>query len=154
MTDIFTKEKRSEVMRSIRSKDTGPEMAIRKALHDKGYRYKLHDKNLPGRPDIVMKKYCLAIQVRGCFWHGHTCPDGHIPKSRETYWREKISENKKRDRRNDRMLRQKGWSLLCIWECKCSKQNDITKQLLRIIKVVERVKKLQLRETGIKSKVE
>jgi DNA mismatch endonuclease, patch repair protein len=120
MADVFSPTKRSEVMSAIRSKNTKPEIKIRSALHRLGYRFRLHVKDMPGKPDLVLPKYSTAIQVRGCFWHGHTCPDGHIPNSRQDYWIPKLDKNKKRDRQNDAKLRQLGWSLLIVWECQCS----------------------------------
>ena len=89
--DIVSKKKRSEIMSKIRSKNTKPEMTVRKYLSSKGYRYRLHDKKLPGKPDIVLKKKKIAIQVRGCFWHGHNCKLAHYPKTNRKYWK-KIGE--------------------------------------------------------------
>jgi DNA mismatch endonuclease (patch repair protein) len=105
-------------MSKIKSKNTKPEMAVRKYIFSKGLRYKIHDKNLPGKPDIVLKKYKLAIQVRGCFWHGHKCRLGNIPKSNKKYWLKKITTNKKRDVKNDRKLRKEGYNLIVVRECK------------------------------------
>jgi DNA mismatch endonuclease (patch repair protein) len=123
MVDVFSPEKRSAVMSAIRSKDTKPEIAIRSELHRLGYRFRLHVIDLPGKPDLVLPKYSTAIQVRGCFWHGHTCPDGHLPKSRQDYWIPKLAKNKERDCQNDSKLRRLGWSLLIVWECQCSLTN-------------------------------
>ena len=118
MTDVFSSEKRSEVMRAIRAKNTKPELVLRRALHRLGFRFRLHDSTLAGKPDIVLPKYRTLIQVRGCFWHGHTCSDGHIPKSRLDYWSPKIGNNKLRDRKNDSRNRRLGWSVLVVWECR------------------------------------
>jgi DNA mismatch endonuclease (patch repair protein) len=120
MTDVFTSEKRSSVMRAIMAKNTKPEMVLRQALHRHGFRFRLHDSTLAGKPDIVLPKYRTLIQVRGCFWHGHTCIDGHIPKSRVEYWLQKIRTNKVRDRRTDSENRRLGWSVLVVWECRLS----------------------------------
>jgi DNA mismatch endonuclease (patch repair protein) len=122
MADIFSAEKRSAVMRSIRSKDTKPEMRIRSALHRLGFRYTLHDKSLPGSPDLVLSKYRSVIQVRGCFWHGHTCRSGHIPKSNQSYWSPKLLKNVSRDRQNDASLRRLGYSVIVVWECECTEK--------------------------------
>ena len=108
--DIWTKEKRSEVMSKIRSKDTLPEIRVRKMLFARGYRYRLHVKNLPGKPDIVLPKYNAVIFVHGCFWHLHLgCRDGTIPKTRTDYWEKKLLGNKERDKKNMNELRKQGW---------------------------------------------
>jgi len=132
MPDVFSVDKRSEVMAKIRSKNTKPEMRLRRALHRLGYRYKIHDTTLPGKPDIVLPKYKTLIQVRGCFWHGHTCNDGHLPKSNSPYWVEKLQRNKRRDRRNDRLARQLGWTVITVWECRCSSEKRLEHELRRI----------------------
>jgi DNA mismatch endonuclease (patch repair protein) len=118
MTDVFPPDKRSSVMRAITAKDTKPEMILRSALHRLGFRFRLHDPTLAGKPDIVLPKFGALIQVRGCFWHGHTCIDGHIPKSRTDYWLSKICNNKLRDHRTDSKNRRLGWSVLVVWECR------------------------------------
>jgi DNA mismatch endonuclease, patch repair protein len=105
-------------MRRIRSKDTKPELVVRRLLRKMDLRYVLHDKRLPGSPDVVFPGLKTVIQVRGCFWHGHTCIDGHVPKSRRSYWGPKLRGNMQRDRRNDRQIRQLGWRLLIVWECR------------------------------------
>ncbi len=115
--DVFTPEKRSEVMALIRAKNTKPEIAVRRALHRLGYRFRLHDTNLPGRPDIVLPRHRLVIEVKGCFWHGHRCLKGRVPRSHRAYWLEKIKGNKARDKRNARRLRAMGWRVRTIWEC-------------------------------------
>lgn len=105
-------------MRRIRSKDTSPEMAIRRLVHRMGFRYRLHVHALPGRPDLVFPRLGKIIQVQGCFWHQHSgCPQAHIPKSRVEYWNPKLLKNRKRDRNNERRLRADGWDVLTIWEC-------------------------------------
>src|SRR5258706_773227 len=102
-------------MSRIRSRDTKPELVVRGLLHKNGFRYVLHDKRLPGTPDVVLPGLKAAIQVRGCFWHGHSCIDGHIPKSRIAYWKPKLLGNKRRDAKNDRKLRRLGWRLMGLW---------------------------------------
>jgi DNA mismatch endonuclease (patch repair protein) len=109
---------RSAMMSRIRSKDTKPEMLVRKALHRLGFRFRLHVPDLPGRPDIVLPKYLTIVQVKGCFWHGHTCRDGRLPKSNREYWVPKLLRNKERDISNDRKLRRMGWSVRNLWECR------------------------------------
>jgi DNA mismatch endonuclease (patch repair protein) len=109
-------------MRRIRSKDTGPELELRRSLHAEGLRYQLHVRGLPGTPDIVFPRALLAIQVRGCFWHFHDCKVGHIPKSRSKFWREKLQGNKARDVRNDAALSNLGWMLVVVWECEIAEK--------------------------------
>ena len=125
--DTFTKKKRSEIMSRIRSKNTKPELMVRKYLFSKGYRYRLHDKKLPGKPDIVLKKHKTAIQVRGCFWHGHNCKLSSYPKTNRKYWKNKINSNKKRDRKNDKLIKKLGYKLIVVNECKISKKFIIPK---------------------------
>ena len=119
MTDVFSSEKRSQIMRQVRSADTRPELVVRSALHRLGFRFRLHDRNLPGTPDIVLPKYRTVIQVRGCFWHLHECARRRLPKSRKRYWLPKLEANKRRDARNDRRLRRMGWKVITVWECRC-----------------------------------
>jgi DNA mismatch endonuclease, patch repair protein len=113
-----TTPERSANMSRIRSKDTKPEMLVRKALFRLGFRFRLHVRGLPGRPDIVLSKYQIVIQIKGCFWHGHTCPDGRLPKSNRDYWVPKLLKNRERDISNDRKLRRLGWSVRNLWECR------------------------------------
>lgn len=136
MSDVFSKEKRSNLMSQIRSKNTKPEIVLRKALHKFGYRYRLHVKELPGKPDIVLPKYRTIIQVRGCFWHGHNCKDGHLPKSNKTYWENKLTNNKKNDLKNDAELRKNGWLVIIVWECMTSNKN-LHCQIKRISRMLE-----------------
>jgi DNA mismatch endonuclease (patch repair protein) len=105
-------------MRRIRSKDTAPEMIVRRLVHSLGFRYRLHDHKLPGRPDLVFRRQKKIIQVYGCFWHSHKdCRVSHIPATRKTYWKPKLERNKIRDKEHSRRLKQMGWSTLIIWEC-------------------------------------
>lgn len=117
MADVVSKAKRSEMMSGIRGKNTKPEMIIRRGLHARGYRFRLHRKDLPGKPDIVLPKYGAAIFVNGCFWHGHDCHLFKWPKTREAFWREKIGANQKRDLKSFDELRAKGWRCGTVWEC-------------------------------------
>lgn len=117
MTDKVSPEVRSSIMASIKGKDTMPEMVIRRALHALGFRYRLHVKDLPGCPDIVLPKYKAVIMVNGCFWHGHDCQADNKPKSRVDYWEEKISKNQTRDEQNKKRLHELGWRVATIWEC-------------------------------------
>ncbi|WP_428407922.1 very short patch repair endonuclease [Hyphococcus sp.] len=117
-TDVFTKEKRSEVMRAVKGRDTKPEITLRKQLHALGYRYRLNAKDLPGKPDLVFPKYKAVLFVHGCFWHGHKCKRGaRQPKQNADYWKEKIARNKARDKKNAAALEKLGWRVITVWEC-------------------------------------
>ncbi|MDP3492743.1 MAG: very short patch repair endonuclease [Hyphomonadaceae bacterium] len=108
-------------MSGIRGKDTKPEMIVRRGLHARGYRFRLHDKGLPGRPDLVFPKYRAVIFVHGCFWHGHDCHLFKWPKTREEFWRTKIQGNQVRDRLAVLRLRKLGWRVRTVWECELRK---------------------------------
>lgn len=105
------------VMRANRGRDTGPEMAVRRALHAAGLRYRLHVKKLPGRPDVVLASRRTVVEVRGCFWHGHGCQGGRVPSTRAEYWAAKLRDNRERDARNETALRASGWTVVVVWEC-------------------------------------
>lgn len=115
---LVTTPLRSALMACIRSTDTKPEMLVRRALHGLGFRFRLHERALPGRPDIVLPKYRTVIQVKGCFWHQHSCRGGTLPKSNREYWIPKLTRNCERDISNERKLRRLGWSVHSIWECR------------------------------------
>ena len=117
MTDIVDRQSRSRMMSGIRGKDTKPEMVIRKALFRQGFRYRLHDARLPGKPDIVFPKYRAIILVNGCFWHRHDCHLFKWPKTRREFWKNKITGNVERDRKNLAKYREQRWRVLVIWEC-------------------------------------
>ncbi len=118
MADVHSKEVRSYNMSRIKGKDTKPEMLVRKFLHANGFRYKLHDKTLPGKPDIVLPKYKTVIFIHGCFWHGHkNCKYNKIPIRNYKYWFPKISGNAQRDKKNLKVLRKMNWKVLLVWEC-------------------------------------
>lgn len=124
MADIFSKEKRSEIMSKIGPKDSKPEIIVRKTVHSLGYRFRLHRKDLPGNPDLVFPKYKKAIFVHGCFWHRHKrCQRGKLPATNTTFWEEKISGNVKRDKSNFNKLRRLGWKYLVIWQCDIKESN-------------------------------
>lgn len=128
MPDRFGKEIRSKIMRRIRSKDTTPERVVRSYLHTAGFRFRLHAKGLPQKPDIVLPKYRTIVFVHGCFWHQHPgCKHRHIPKSNKAYWRQKLRKNVVRDARNRASLEVLGWKVLVLWEC------DILKGNLRLL---------------------
>lgn len=117
MTDIVSAEKRSEMMSGIRSKDTRPELQVRQYLHSRGFRFRLHDPKLPGKPDIVMSKRGTVIFVHGCFWHWHDCRYFKLPMSRTPFWREKLAGNKQRDSQNRMKLEEMGWRVIVVYEC-------------------------------------
>ncbi len=124
MVDIVSTKKRSQMMAGIKGKNTKPELLIRKALHKKGFRYKLHDKSISGKPDIIFPKYKSLIFINGCFWHGHDCHLFKWPSSRPEFWKEKITKNKERDRKNYKILSSK-WRVLVIWECSLKGKHKI-----------------------------
>ncbi|MGE8468270.1 MAG: very short patch repair endonuclease [Pseudomonas putida] len=118
MTDIVSEEERSRIMSRVRGKDTKPELVVRRIIYHAGFRYRLHVKNLPGRPDIVFRKRMKIILVHGCFWHKHdNCRLARIPKSKIQFWTEKLEKNKLRDAKVERQLKEDGWDVLTIWEC-------------------------------------
>lgn len=117
--DIFSTKKRSQIMSKISGKNTKPEINIRKIAHSLGYRFRLHKKDLPGKPDIVFRKYKKVIFVNGCFWHGHkNCKRSKLPTTNSKFWKDKIEGNKKKDRSNYIRLKKLGWNYLIIWQCK------------------------------------
>ncbi|RME09820.1 MAG: DNA mismatch endonuclease Vsr [Bacteroidetes bacterium] len=117
MADVHSKETRSRNMAAVSGKNTKPELLIRKALHRRGFRYRLHDKNLPGKPDIVLPKYRAVIFVHGCFWHQHDCHLFKWPSTRSEFWHSKIEGNRSRDIEVVRQLKLAGWRVLTVWEC-------------------------------------
>jgi DNA mismatch endonuclease (patch repair protein) len=118
VTDVFSPEKRSAVMRQVKGRDTSPELAVRKALTRLGARYRLHRKDLPGKPDIVLPGRKLALFVHGCFWHGHDCARGaRTPKQNRDYWVGKVERNRARDAKTREALAALGWRVETIWEC-------------------------------------
>lgn len=115
--DVFSATKRSEIMRRVRSRDTKPDLSIRRVVADMGFHYRLNSKTLPGHPDIVFRRLHKVILVHGCFWHLHTCEAADAPASNREYWQEKRLANVARDRRAQRELRKSGWKSLVVWEC-------------------------------------
>jgi len=123
--DIMSKEKRSWIMSRIKDKNTEPEKRIRSMLHELGYRFRLHRKDLPGRPDVVLPKYKTVIFVHGCFWHRHRgCKYSYQPKSRVEFWKTKFDTNVERDERNTEKLKKLGWRVLIIWECELEQKPE------------------------------
>lgn len=135
--DKISQERRSENMRRITSRDTKPEMAVRRAIYKMGFRYRLHRKDLPGNPDIVLSRLRKAVFVHGCFWHNHDdprCVDGRIPKSRREYWLPKLSRNKERDAAAIDKLSKAGWSVLVIWECEVRDLETLSSRVGRFLR--------------------
>jgi len=131
MADVFTKKKRSEVMSKIRASNTKPELIVRKFLFSQDFRYRIHQKSLPGKPDIVLKKYNTVIFVNGCFWHGHknkNCTIFKMPKSNQNYWIPKIENNIYNDAQKKKLLKRLGWRVIVIWECQLKKRLHKTLQ--------------------------
>lgn len=115
--DVHTREQRSFNMSRIRGRDTKPELLLRRGLHARGFRFRLHCAHLPGRPDLVFPKRRAVILVHGCFWHWHGCRKSQFPATRIAFWRKKIGDNRARDRRNLKDLASNGWRILVVWEC-------------------------------------
>jgi DNA mismatch endonuclease (patch repair protein) len=134
MTDVHDKATRSYNMSQIRSRNTKPEMLVRKFLYAQGFRYKLHDKKLPGKPDIVLPKYRTVIFIHGCFWHGHKdCRYFVVPKTRTEWWLNKINSNIVNDTKAVRLLRKEGWRIINLWECDL-KPTKLSRTLSRLLK--------------------
>ena len=130
MVDHLTKEKRSWNMSRIRSGNTKPELLVRSLLHRMGYRFRLHQKDLPGKPDIVLPKYKTVIFVHGCFWHRHeNCKYAYMPKSRQKFWNNKFKTNIERDKKVNQQLKNLGWKVNIIWECELSDVKAVKKKL-------------------------
>lgn len=133
MTDIVTQETRSKMMAAVRSKNTKPEKKVRSVLHSLGYRFRIHCKDLPGNPDIVLPKYKKIIFVNGCFWHQHpNCQKSKRPTTRRAFWDTKLDETIKRDKRNLKKLAYMGWSTHIIWECQIKSDANLENILLKI----------------------
>jgi len=116
------------MMAGIRGKDTKPEMLIRRALHQKGFRYRLHDRKLPGRPDMVFPRFKAVIFIHGCFWHMHGCHLFKWPSTRKAFWRQKLEGNRKRDALSYRNLQESGWRILTIWECALKSRSRLSEE--------------------------
>ena len=136
MTDIHSKEVRSFNMSKIKGKNTKPEIVVRKALFSRGFRYRIHDKRLPGSPDIILPKYRTIVFVNGCFWHGHSgCRNFVVPKTRTEWWLNKITTNITNDLKYIEKLESAGWQVITIWECQLRKKNseETIQNLIRLI---------------------
>ncbi|MBS0469748.1 MAG: DNA mismatch endonuclease Vsr [Proteobacteria bacterium] len=135
MADTRSRAQRSAIMKSVGSKNTGPELAVRRILHACGYRFRLHRKDLPGTPDIVLSGRRKIIFVHGCFWHGHRCRKGGLPKSRIDFWTAKISKNRKRDAKNRRALKLLGWDTAVVWQCQLKSEAKLERRLVRFVEL-------------------
>ncbi len=149
--DIYSANKRSEIMAGISGKDTKPEITVRKFLFSKGFRYRVNDKRYPGRPDIVLPKYKTAVFVHGCFWHGHKgCKASRLPETRKEFWKKKISNNIKRDDKNIKKLKDMGWKVIIVWQCRIKNKNSQQRRLELLLKEIQKRgpgKKRDLRES-------
>lgn len=125
--DKLTPKERSKNMAAVKSKDTEPEMFVRRSLHALGFRFRLHRKDLPGKPDLVFPSRRAVVLVHGCFWHGHTCRGGALPATRREFWEDKIGKNRLRDKRNVDLLLKLGWRVLTVWECELRDEDAISR---------------------------
>lgn len=133
--DRLTRERRSWNMSRIRGRDTSPERAVRSMLHRLGYRFRLHSRSLPGRPDVVLSKYGTVVLVHGCFWHRHArCSLAYTPKTRKEFWSQKFDANVARDRRVARTLRSLGWRVVVVWECELRDTRSLSRRLDRSLR--------------------
>ena len=134
--DNVSRERRVQIMRAVKQKNTKPEVTVRKYLHRCGLRFRIHDRKLPGKPDIVLSKHRAVIFVNGCFWHGHVSPNcnGHrIPKTNTEFWRTKITLNRKRDQRNKNRLESMNWRVFEIWECQTTDEELLAQHVHAIV---------------------
>lgn len=131
MADRVSARCRSAIMRSVNSRDTSAEVVVRRVAHKIGLRFRLHDQKLPGKPDLVFSRWHKVIFVNGCFWHGHGCHKGRLPKSNLLYWRSKIATNQVRDRAVKRKLRALGWSVLTVWQCELAAPTRVQRRIKR-----------------------
>ena len=150
----MTSDQRSAIMRSVRSKDTAPEMRVRCALHARGFRFRLHRRDLPGKPDIVLSRFRTCIFVHGCFWHGHEgCRKASLPKTNTDFWTSKITRNQERDRESRALLENAGWKVLTVWECRTKTAAELEKTIEEIVLELSsskwRCRDRQMRETNI-----
>jgi DNA mismatch endonuclease (patch repair protein) len=132
MTDTLSPAARSERMSRVRGKDTKPEMTVRRLVHGMGYRYRLHDKHLPGSPDLVFRSRRKVIFVHGCFWHRHSdpaCKLARMPKSRQNFWEPKLEGNRERDERNREALNREDWRQMVVWECECGQTEQLKNKI-------------------------
>lgn len=138
MVDFVSKEKRSKIMRGVRSVDTKPERLVRRTMHRLGYRFRIHRKDLPGKPDIVLPRHNLVVFVHGCFWHQHSgCKDGRIPSSNTEFWERKFSANRARDAKHTAALKGLGWRVEVIWECQARDPDRLSARLAEVFAPID-----------------
>jgi DNA mismatch endonuclease (patch repair protein) len=134
VTDIVDRERRSRMMARIGPRHTKPELAVRRLLHRLGFRFRLHRRDLPGRPDLVLARHRLVIFVHGCFWHRHaSCSNCTMPKTRPEFWSTKFDQNVARDARNVAALRRSGWRVITIWECETERPHELERRVQRLL---------------------
>lgn len=144
MPEHLSKIERSRLMSNVRGKNTAPELLVRSALHALGYRFRIHVRNLPGTPDVVLAKYKLCIFVHGCFWHRHqACKRATIPTNNAEFWIEKFSRTVARDRRTAASLRKAGWSVVAIWECRTVNRVHLERRLRKIMRSIRKGNSLE-----------
>jgi DNA mismatch endonuclease, patch repair protein len=132
--DVFSREKRSQIMSRVSGKNTKPELIVRSLLHRMGYRFRLHRKDLPGKPDITLPKYKKVIFIHGCFWHGHKhCKRSSLPNTNREFWEHKIRSNAQRDYKNISSLTEKGWEVMVLWSCQIKNKEDLISKLIEFI---------------------
>ncbi|RNJ47034.1 very short patch repair endonuclease [Mesorhizobium erdmanii] len=130
MVDLLTPQRRSWLMSRVGRKDTGPEIVVRRLLFREGYRFRLHRKEMPGSPDIVLPRYKVAIFVHGCFWHRHPgCSKATTPKTRAEFWSNKFAQNVARDKANEDRLAERGWRTIVVWECETKELDELREKL-------------------------
>lgn len=134
MTDIFSKEKRSWIMGRVKGRDTKPEMLVRSLVHRMGFRFRIHRRDLPGNPDIVLPRHSKVIFAHGCFWHGHKrCPRSKRPATNKSFWNKKLDANIERDKNIRNELRRMGWRLLVVWQCETHNPEKLLRKLERFL---------------------
>ena len=131
--DRVSRQTRSAIMASVQTKHTGAEKSVRSIIHKNGLRFRLHSASLPGHPDIVFPKQKKVLFVHGCFWHGHKCKYGRLPKSKLDYWEPKIARNRERDRRQIKTIRSLGWKVMVVWQCELKKESGIKKKMMSFL---------------------
>jgi DNA mismatch endonuclease (patch repair protein) len=129
--DTVSPQQRSSNMSAVRNRNTVPERTVRSLLHRMGLRFRLHQSQLPGSPDIVLKRHNTALLVHGCFWHSHTCPRGMPPSTRVDFWLPKLARNRERDEARVRLLRRMGWRVMTVWECETKDEAKLVRRLAR-----------------------
>lgn len=148
MVDTLTPQARSALMARIGGKNTAPEILVRRLAHGLGYRFRLHRRDLPGSPDLVFPRLRKIVLVHGCYWHGHGCKIGRLPKSNVGFWADKIAKNRARDARNLADLRQLGWQTLVVWQCETRRREALGKILERFLGTHGKRRSTRLRRMG------